>query len=108
MLASDGSAKRIKPEQFPKQGRYGQGVVAWKIPTKVNVIGMSIGKGTARASVQLEKLAAKSIRFDDAPLQGRTARGRCILKLKTGDQVIQMMTPWQTVLSKPKRKKTKS
>ena len=106
MLASDGSAKCVNPDQFPKQGRYGQGVVAWKLPAKVQAVGMSIGKGTTRACVQLKKLAAKSIRFDDAPTQGRTARGKRILVLKTGDRVTEMMVPWQTILSKPRRRRS--
>jgi DNA gyrase subunit A len=103
MVANDSSAKRVKPEQFPKQGRYGQGVVAWKLPRKVQVVGMSIGKGTTRAGLHLKLLATKTIRFDDAPIQGRTARGKHILDLKTGDQVTEMLLPWQIILSKPKR-----
>ena len=87
MVASDGSAKRVEASQFPKQGRYGQGVVAWKLPPKVKAVGMAVGKGTTRLTLFLGKLAPKMIRLDEAPLQGRAARGRVIQVLKAGDQV---------------------
>ena len=59
------------------------------------MIGTTIGKGTAHASLQLKELAAKNIRLDDAPIQGRTARGKPIVDLKEGDQVIKMMVPFE-------------
>jgi DNA gyrase/topoisomerase IV subunit A len=95
MIATDGSAKRLTLEQLPRQGRYGQGVAAWKLTGSVGVVGMTIGKGTARVTVFLEKLAAKAVRLDEAPLQGRSARGKKILSLKTGDKVTGLAAPWE-------------
>ncbi len=43
MIASDGSAKRVAADQFPRQGRYGQGIVAWKLPGKNSRSGSWIG-----------------------------------------------------------------
>ena len=51
MLASDGSAKRVEVSQFPRQGRYGQGVQAWKLPPKIIAVGMLIGEGGSRATL---------------------------------------------------------
>ena len=97
MLASDGNAKRVDVSQFPKQGRYGQGVVAWKLPTRVSLVGMVVGKGTARATLFLNRLAPKVVRLDSAPKQGRTARGKVIQELKSGDQIVCLVTPWESL-----------
>ncbi|MBE9473278.1 MAG: hypothetical protein IMY85_00190 [Chloroflexi bacterium] len=86
-MATDGSAKRLNPKQFPRQGRYGRGVIAWKLPEDVQVAGVTSGKGTRRVTVEFVKMATKSMRLDDAPQQGRTARGQSVLELKAGDRV---------------------
>jgi DNA gyrase/topoisomerase IV subunit A len=90
LIASDGTAKRVKVAQFPVQGRYGQGVAAWKLPDKIRVVGMAIGKGTVKVTVFLEKLAPKSVRLDEAPLKGRPARGKRVIELKVGDSVVRL------------------
>ncbi len=90
MVASDGSAKRVALAQFPLQGRYGQGVLAWKLPTKVRAVGLAVGKGTQQVALHLAKLAPKMVRLDEAPLQGRAARGKNILELKAGDYVVRL------------------
>ena len=94
MAATDGSAKRVPVAQFPKQGRYGQGVLAWKLPGKGRVVGVAVGKGTARVTLHLSKLAPKMVRLDEAPLQTRAARGKTIQELKTGEQVLRLTVPW--------------
>lgn len=96
LLASDGTAKRVAVRHFPQQGRYGQGVAAWKLPAKARVAGMAVGKGTLRVTLHLDKLAPKSVRLDAAPLQGRTARGRVIQALKPEDRVAFLTAPWNT------------
>lgn len=93
LVASDGTAKRVALAQFPKQGRYGQGVIAWKLPRGVQVAGMAIGKGTTRATIYLAGLAPKSIRLDEAPQQGRAARGKAILEVKPTDRVVGLGLP---------------
>jgi DNA gyrase/topoisomerase IV subunit A len=97
MMATDGSAKRMASAQFPKQGRYGQGVIAWKLPRGVRVAGLAVGKGTTRATLFLKELAPKAIRLDEAPLQGRAARGKPILELKPGDRVMGLAVPREAV-----------
>jgi hypothetical protein len=62
-------------------------VIAWKLPEDVQVAGVTSGKGTQRVTVEFAKMATKSMRLDDAPQQGRTARGRSVLELKAGDRV---------------------
>jgi len=93
MIASDGTAKRVSVDQFPGQSRYGQGVIAWRLPRGVNLVGAATGKGTERASLEVEGLAPKAIRLDDAPQQGRAARGKAILDLKGRQRVVGLHIP---------------
>jgi DNA gyrase subunit A len=114
MAASDGSAKRLAESQFPLQGRYGQGVSAWKLPAKVTVVGMMVGKGTERVTLHLDKLAPKMTRLDAAPLQARAARGKSVVELKPGDQVLSLTIAWEPPrpengsVDKPKRSRSTS
>ena len=114
LLATDGTAKRLNPKQFPRQGRYGQGVIAWKLPDDVQVSGVAAGKANRRVTVDFAKMATKFVRIDDAPLQGRTARGKKILDLKAGDRVTGIILPREfprpvakSNPPKPKRKSTR-
>jgi len=93
LAASDGSGKRVSQKQFPSQGRYGQGVTAWKLPGKVRVVGMTIGRGPKRVILHPSRLSPKAVRLDAAALLGRTARGRNILDLKSGERVIKLVAP---------------
>jgi len=93
LLTSDGSGKRVVQGQFPLQGRYGQGVVAWKVSARVQVVGMAVGKSNDRAVLHLERLAARAIRFDEAPLQTRTARGKLLPELKGVGRIKRLMVP---------------
>jgi len=93
LIRSDGQAKRVRLTQFPKQGRYGQGVIAWKLPPGVRLTGMTIGKPTQRVIAHLYKLAPKALRLDSAPIRTRPARGGSVVSLKAGDQVISLTVP---------------
>jgi len=46
-----------------------------------------------KSTVDFAKMATKFVRIDDAPMQGRTARGRKILDLKAGDRVTGIILP---------------
>jgi DNA gyrase subunit A len=94
LVNSQGKAKRVSAGQFPTQGRYGQGVVAWKQPRNSRLVGVVVGGPASRATVHLEKLAPKAVRFDDAPAQTRTAAGKSLLDLKAGDSIVAVTTAW--------------
>jgi DNA gyrase subunit A len=94
-LATDGKAKCVPINDFPQQGRYGQGVVAWKLPQAVRLAGMTVGKGTIRATFHLANYAAKMARLDDAPTRKRTAtRGTEVVEVRAGDRIIGFSVPW--------------
>ena len=103
LAASNGQAKRVRPDDFPKQGRYGQGVVAWKLPKAVRLVGMAVGKNTLRVTFHLAKYAAKMARIDDAPLRKRTAaRGASVLDLRD-DRIVSFTVPWD--VPRPQKQK---
>ena len=94
LVASEGSAKRVAIEQFSRQGRHGQGIQAWKLPAKVRLVGVAVGKASANAILHFDRLPPQVIRLDEAPLLGRTARGQVIRDLKGSGQVIGLTVPW--------------
>ncbi|MBL7161305.1 MAG: DNA gyrase subunit A [Anaerolineales bacterium] len=95
LLASDGRAKRVKQEDFPVQGRYGKGVIAWKLPADASLMGCVIGTKTKQVTLHLKKFAAKMVSLGDAPVQTRVAvRGKSVLEVRSGDQILEMSVPW--------------
>lgn len=95
LLASDGRAKRVKQEDFPIQGRYGKGVIAWKLPPEAGLMGCVIGTKTKQVTLHLKKYAAKMADLGDAPVQTRVAvRGKSVLDVRPGDQILEMTVPW--------------
>jgi hypothetical protein len=90
----------VAQKDFPTQGRYGKGVIAWKLPDEQELVGMTVGKGTLRVTVHLQEYAPKSTRLDDAPLQGRSAvKGREVVDVREGDRVTLLTIPWD--ISRP-------
>ena len=63
VLAQDGKAKRVPLKDFPVQGRYGRGVIAWEMPLGVTLAGLAIGKGTHTVTLHLRKAAPKMTRL---------------------------------------------
>ncbi len=95
LIASDGRAKRVKQEDFPVQGRYGKGVIAWKLPSGKTLVGCVIGTKTKQVALHLKKYAAKMVTLGDAPIQTRVAvKGKNVLEVRSGDQILDMSVPW--------------
>jgi DNA gyrase subunit A len=88
LITTQGMAKRSALSKFPRQGRYGKGVLAWKSGEDVQIAGAIIGQASDRAIAHLAKGAARSIRFSDAPRRPRTAAGKQLFEVKEGNQVI--------------------
>jgi DNA gyrase subunit A len=96
LIASDGKGKRVAVEDFPVQGRYGRGVIAWGLPPKVVLTGLALGKGTTVVTLQMLKAAPKQTRLDAAPLRTRAAaRGGSVQEVKPGDAVIGLTEAWE-------------
>lgn len=101
LFASDGKAKRVSSTQFPKQGRYGMGVAAWKLPRTADLVGLvgvepgrSTGRGALRLTLHLGRLAPRSIKADEIPAQTRAASGKAVAGLKVGENVTAVTAPY--------------
>ena len=95
LIASDGKAKRVEVKDFPIQGRYGKGVIAWELPRGVKLVGLAIGKPNAIVTLHLLKAAPKMARLDEAPLRKRSAlRGEVVVDVKPGDALLGLTESW--------------
>jgi DNA gyrase subunit A len=99
ILAKDGRAKRTTIKQFPSQGRYGKGVLAWDSSDEAVLVGAMIGEETDRATAVLSRQADRSIRLGDVPRKGRTSAGVELFEVAKNDRVKKL----QPVLTRGER-----
>ena len=92
LLSENGFAKRTGLSQFPKQGRYGKGVLTWKSGEGIVLAASAVGNADQRAKVTFSKSAPKSLRFGDAVRRNRAAIGRSVFDLDSGDRVAGMVS----------------
>jgi len=95
LISTDGKGKRVEFRDFPVQGRYGKGVIAWELPSGTRLAGLAMGKPNAIITLHLLKAAAKQSRLDEAPLRKRSAvRGETVVEVKAGDAVLSLTESW--------------
>ncbi|MFU8826511.1 MAG: DNA topoisomerase (ATP-hydrolyzing) subunit A [Brevefilum sp.] len=97
LVTNRGRAKRIEPEQFPQQGRYGYGVISWKLPDDERIVGAMIGLLTSNGVLHFKEAASRLVRVTDAPSCNRTQRGDVIIDVKKGDEILEMTIPLDAV-----------
>jgi len=111
LIASDGKGKRVEQKDFPAQGRYGKGIIAWELPPRGSLAGLATGRKNDIVTLHLAKAAPKMTRLDAAPLRKRSAvRGEVVVEVKAGDAVLGVTEGWaleRYVISSPKGKKKK-
>ena len=114
LLASDGKAKRVDEKDFPSQGRYGKGVVAWYLPNKVTLAAIISGKSNHVATIHMSKGAAKSARLDLAGVRKRSSsKGDLVAEVKPGETITGLAVGWtlerfvKVVEEKPVKKEGK-
>ena len=114
MITSEGRAKRVEQKEFPMQGRYGKGVIAWDLPGKVRLAGAVLDKPNYMATIHLSKGAPKSTRLDAAAIRKRAStKGDLIVEVKPGEEVASVNTAWtvekfvEAVRQKPERSERK-
>lgn len=93
LVTNLGRAKRMKPDVFPTQGRYGYGVISWKLPKNEYVIGMMFGLLTHNGVVHYKEAASRLLHVTDAPSCNRTQRGEKVIDVKKGDEILDMTVP---------------
>ena len=95
MITTDGKAKRVDQKDFPMQGRYGKGVIAWDIGGKVRLAGAVVDKPNHMATIHLTKGAPKSTRLDAAGVRKRAStKGDVIVEVKPGEEVLSINVGW--------------
>ena len=95
LIASDGKGKRVEVKDFPAQGRYGKGVIAWELARGVTLAGLGMGKPNTIVTLHLLKAAPKMARLDEAPLRKRSAvRGDTVVEVKPGDVLLGLTEGW--------------
>ena len=92
LLTRLGMAKRVPGSDFPVQGRYGQGVIAWKLGKEDQVAALMTGKLTDKGISHFRKTASKVFTITNAISRKRGANGQSMYALKTGDEVIGFTT----------------
>ena len=109
LLSNEGKAKRVDQKEFPTQGRYGKGVVAWDLPGKATVTAVVSGKANHLATVHMSKGAAKSTRLDAAGLRKRaSSKGDLVVEVKPGETITGIAVGWsvdQFIAEKKEEKK---
>ncbi|MBK9924774.1 MAG: DNA gyrase subunit A [Anaerolineales bacterium] len=95
LLTNDGKAKRLDQKEFPTQGRYGKGVIAWELSGKTKLVGVVADKPSHMATIHLSKGAPKSTRLDAAGLRKRAAsKGDVVVEVKPGEEVLSVNVNW--------------
>jgi DNA gyrase subunit A len=95
LLTNDGKAKRVDVKDFPVQGRYGKGVVAWDLPGKVTLAAVASGKPNHVATIHLSRGAPKSTRLDAAGSRKRaSSKGDVVVEVKPGESVVSVNVGW--------------
>jgi DNA gyrase subunit A len=95
LLTNDGKAKRVAEKDFPLQGRYGKGVIAWELTGKTKLAGIVSDKPNHMATIHLSKGAPRSTRLDAAALRKRAAaKGDEVIEVKSGEEVISVNVAW--------------
>jgi len=90
LVREDGQAKRVGLSQFPVQGRYGKGVLAWRCAGGPQLAGAVLGQEDDRVAIHPSRGAAKSLRVGDAPRRTRGAKGKALIDVKDSDRVVRV------------------
>jgi len=111
IVASNGRGWRTSVEEFPLQGRYGQGVIACKLPRGARCIGILVGKRTQMGIAHYWQAAARLLRLDAVASGKRAGAGAEVLPVKANDSLVSVtpmldgFEPWiEKKKSAPARK----
>lgn len=110
IVLNDGKAKRVPEKDFPRQGRYGKGVVAWPLSRKESIAGAVSGKPNHMATIHLSKGAPKSTRLDAVAVRKRAAsKGDLIAEVKAGEEIVSVNVAWDAdrFVKEEKKEETK-
>ncbi len=92
LLTRLGLAKRTPANDYPIQGRYGQGVIGWKLGEGDQIAALLVGKLTDKGISHFSKTASKVFTITNAISRKRAANGQSMFALRAGDEVIGFTT----------------
>jgi DNA gyrase subunit A len=102
VITEDGIAKSSPVEDYPVQGRYGQGVITIKFSDKQSVLAAAAcGRMDDNLIVVTNKKKPKYMRFSLAPRGGRNTKGESIIALGSGEYVTRVVVPRACGLEAP-------
>ncbi|MEN4041842.1 MAG: DNA topoisomerase (ATP-hydrolyzing) [Anaerolineaceae bacterium] len=111
IVASNGRAWRTPADDYPLQGRYGQGVIACKLPRGVRCMGILVGKRSQAGIAHYHQAAARLLRVDAVAMGKRAGPGAEALPVKATDSLIRIspvmdgFEPWiEQKKAAPRRK----
>jgi DNA gyrase subunit A len=94
VITGSGKAKRTPLDEYPTQGRYGQGVISIRLgKSDRGLAGSCIVQGGQPVVVVTEKGGAKTLLARNAPRKGRATQGQPIIALRGQDVVTGAFTP---------------
>lgn len=88
LVTKSGLGKHISAAEYPVQGRYGQGVICWKLEKNDEIVAQLVGKLTDKGICHFRKSASKVFSITNTPSRKRAANGQSVFSLKNGDEVI--------------------
>jgi DNA gyrase/topoisomerase IV subunit A len=84
--------KRTDLSEFPKQGRYGQGVIAHKLAAGDMVAAAATVNGSDRVMLLSQKGNNKTVFAKSLPKLGRAQKGQELLAIRGKDQMARLIT----------------
>lgn len=87
-LSANGKAWRLPADEFPLQGRYGQGTIACKLEKGNHLIGVLFGKHNMNGFIHYDRAATCSFRLDEIPVGKRIAAGKILFSPKPHDSIV--------------------
>ncbi|NPV86396.1 MAG: DNA topoisomerase 4 subunit A [Anaerolineae bacterium] len=88
LLSSLGRAWHVLCEDFPLQGRYGQGVIACRLNRGERITARLFGKPNHSGILRFSKAASRAVRVDMVAVKKRGLAGQPAVEIKAGDQIV--------------------
>lgn len=87
LVCANGRGWRIASSEMPRQGRYGQGIIACRPEKFGGVAGFLYGKPSASGYLHLAQSVSKTVRIDQIPAGRRQSAAKEVLAVRQGDRV---------------------
>lgn len=87
LVCANGKGWRIPSSDMPRQGRYGQGVIACRPDKFGGVAGFLYGKPAQTGFLHLAQSVSKSVRVDQIPAGKRQSAAKDVITVRPGDRV---------------------